>query len=151
MVKKVDWDSLSLIFNKMNESPGHYMMMVANKWDRGISGVLNGYDSTRTQIEFLVCIVKLMKGGQPVTQKDVVDFVHRDKNTVSGVMRTLEKNGYITRATSKDDLRAKVIVLTDKAFRLIEKAAGEVIQFDENFFPDAGDRKELKRLLKKYL
>jgi DNA-binding MarR family transcriptional regulator len=151
MVKKVDWESLSSIFDKMNESPGYYMMMVFNKWDRGISGVLDSYDSTRTQMELLVCMVKLMKGGQPVTQKDVVNFARRDKNTVSEVMRTLEKKGYITRATSAGDLRAKAVILTDKGFRLVEKAAGEVLLFDERFFPDDGDNKELKRLLKKHL
>jgi DNA-binding MarR family transcriptional regulator len=151
MVKKVDWESLSLIFNKMNESPGYHMMMVVNRWDKGISSVLDGYSTTRTQLELLACMAKLMKNGQPITQKDVVDFVHRDKNTVSAVMRTLEKKRFITRTTGKEDQRVKTIVLTDKGFQLIKKAAGEVLLFDEKFFPDESDRKELKRLLKKYL
>ena len=127
------------------------MMLVQNKWDRGISGVLGSYNTTRTQLELLTCIAKLVKDGKPVTQKDVVDFVRQDKTTVSEVMKTLEKKGYITRSTSEGDMRVKYITLTDKGFRLVKTAAFEVMQFDEQFFPDNSDSKELKRLLKKYL
>lgn len=151
MVKKDDWASLSSIFNQLNESPGYYMMMVVNKWDRGISSVLSGYDTTRTQLEIMACMAKLMKDGQTVTQKDVADFIHRDKNTVSAVMRTLEKKGYITRTANQGDLRAKIILLTDKGFQLIKKAADEVLLFDRDFFIDENDKKELTRLVKKYL
>jgi len=150
MAKK-DRDSLSPIFDKMSESPGRLMMLVLNKWDKGISCALEGYDTTRTQIELLVCIAKLLKEKECVTQRDVVDFVHRDKNTVSEVMRTLEKKGYITRATSKGDMRAKAIVLTDEGVQLVEKAAHEVMLFDERFFPENSDNEELRKLLKKYL
>lgn len=151
MVTKADWDYLSSIFNKMDESPGHYIMMVLNKWDRGISDVLGEFSTTRTRLELLACMVKLMKDGHPVTQKDLADFLHRDKNTVSMVMRKLEKEGYVTRATSAKDMRSKSIALTDAGFRLVEKAAAKVLSFDENFFHNDGDKRALKRLLKKYL
>lgn len=126
------------------------MMRVVNKWDRGISEVLSQYDTTRPQIELLTCVAKLMKDGQPVTQKEVVDFVGRDKNTVSAVLKTLEKKGYVTRVTSTGDSRSKAVMITDKGFRLFVKAAGEVMLFDDRFFPDEGDSEELRRLLRKY-
>ena len=150
MVEKVDWDSLSSIFNRMNQSPGYYMMQVVQKWDRGIGDILDGYDTTRPQLELMTCMAKLMKDGKPVTQKDLADFIRRDKNTVSEILRNLEKKGYVTRSAGEHDMRAKHIALTDKGFHLVEKAAGEVMQFDERFFPDDEETRELKKRLAKY-
>lgn len=150
MVKKDDWESISLMFGRLDESPGNYMKQVVHKWGKALEGILDDLETTATQIELLAALVYLMKDGKPVTQKDVVDYARKDKNTVSGVMRTLEKNGYITRSESEDDLRAKYLVVTKKGFRLVEKALGEVLLIDERFFPDDNDRKELRRLLIKY-
>jgi DNA-binding MarR family transcriptional regulator len=151
MVKKVDWESLSSMFGKLDDSPGNYMKQVLHKWEKALEGILDGLDTTSTQIELLAALANLLKDGKPVTQKDVAEFVRRDKNTVSDVMRTLEKKGYIIRSASEDDMRAKYLVLTDKGFHLVEKALGEVLLIDERFFPDDNDSKELRKLLKKYL
>lgn len=151
MVKKVDWESMSLKFGKLDESPGNYMKQVLYKWSKALEGIMDDLDTTATQIELLAALAYLMKDGKPVTQTDVAEYARKDKNTVSEVMRTLEKNGYVTRSASEDDLRAKYLVITNKGFSLVEKALGEVLVIDERFFPDENDCKELRRLLKKYL
>jgi DNA-binding MarR family transcriptional regulator len=151
MVGKVERDTLSLNLKKLEESPGGYLIQAAQKWEREVDNVLDGFDTTCTQIELLSCLVKLMKDGNPVTQKDIAEFLRRDKNTVSEVMRSMEKKGYITRSVSESDMRAKYILLTDKGYDLVEKAVSEMVRMDERFFPEYNENNELRKLLEKYL
>ena len=151
MVKKADWESMSKMFSRLDESPGNYMKQVLYKWGKALEAIMDDLDTTATQVELLAAVANLMKDGKPVTQRDVAEFSRKDKNTVSEVMRTLEANGYVTRSASDDDLRSKYIVITDKGFKLVEKALGEVLLIDQRFFPDDDDTKELRRLLKKFL
>jgi DNA-binding MarR family transcriptional regulator len=150
MAEKVR-DTLSSDLSKLKESPGGYLLMVSQKWERAVDHVLDGFDTTCTQVELLSCIVELMKEGTPVTQRDIAEFLDRDKNTVSEVMRSLEKRGYITRTVSESDLRAKYIRLTDKGYDLLEKSVREMVRMNEHFFPEQNENDELKKLLKKYL
>ncbi len=125
--------------------------MVAQKWERAVDHVLGDFDTTCTQVEFLSCLEELTREGNPATQKDVAGFLDRDKNTVSEVMRSLEKRGYITRTVSDSDLRAKYIRLTDKGYDLLEKSVREMVRMNERFFPEHDENDELKKLLMKYL
>lgn len=151
MADKVKRDTMFSNLQKLEESPGGFLLLVAQKWEREVDRVLAGFDTTCTQVELLSCLVKLTKDGNPVTQKDIADLLGRDKNTVSEVMRSMEKKGYITRSVSENDLRAKYILLTDKGYDLVEKSVRELVRMDERFFPECNDNNELKILLKKYL
>ncbi len=150
MAEKVR-DTLSSDLVKLKESPGGYLLMVSQKWERAVDRVLDGFDTTCTQVELLSCLEELSRGGNPVTQKDIAEFLDRDKNTVSGVMRLLEKKGYITRTVSESDMRAKYIRLTDKGYDLLEKSVHAMVRMNERFFPEHGENDELKKLLMKYL
>jgi DNA-binding MarR family transcriptional regulator len=135
----------------MGEKPWHYMTVVLEKWEKEVGAVLESFYITRPQVEFLMCIAKLMNDGRPTTQKDVARALGRAENTASGVFRSLEKKGYIVRSVSEDDQRAKHIVVTEKGLRLVEKAISEVVLVDEHLFPDERDNEELIKLMKKYL
>jgi DNA-binding MarR family transcriptional regulator len=150
MAEKVDWESLSLQYDKMGERPWRYLTVVIKKWEKEVGAVLESFETTRIQVEFLMCITKFTKEGRTITQKDVAKALGRAENTASGVFRGLEKKGYIVRSSSEDDLRAKHIVITEKGLLLVEKALSEIITVDERLFPDARDNEELIRLLKKY-
>ncbi len=150
MAEKVDWESLSLRYDRMGERPWRYLTVVIKKWEREVGDVLESFETTRAQLEFLMCMAKFTKEGRDITQKDVADALGRPKNTASGIFKSLEKKGYIVRSVCEDDLRSKHIVLTDKGLRLVEKAISAVMVVDERFFPDDRDNEELIRLLKKY-
>lgn len=150
MAEKVDRASLSLRYGRMDERPWRYLTVVLKKWEREVGAVLESFETTRAQLEFLMCIAKFIQDGRTVTQKDVADALGRPKNTASGIFKTLEKRGYIVRSVSEDDLRSKRIVLTDKGLRLVEKAIIAVMAVDERLFPDGRDNEELIRLLKRY-
>jgi DNA-binding MarR family transcriptional regulator len=144
-------DTFSRNLEKLKESPGGYLLMVSQKWERAVDHVLGDFDTTCTQVEFLSCLEELTREGNPATEKDVAGFLDRDKNTVSEVMRSLEKRGYITRTVSDSDLRAKYIRLTDKGYDLLEKSVREMVRMNERFFPEQDENDELKKLLMKYL
>ena len=71
MVEKVDWESLSLQYDKMGERPWRYLTVVIKKWEKEVGAVLESFETTRTQVEFLMCLAKFTKEGRPTTQKDV--------------------------------------------------------------------------------
>jgi DNA-binding MarR family transcriptional regulator len=151
MAKEVDWESLSEIYNRLQDSPIFFMKQVTQKWEKSAADILVDFDVTTTQIEILGALGMLMKDGKPVTQRDLSESIRRDKNTVSEVLKTLEKKGYITRSESESDKRAKSLILTEKGLMLVEKAMAKVLLKEERFFSDRSDRDQLKRLLKKYL
>jgi DNA-binding MarR family transcriptional regulator len=125
------------------------MTAAVKKWETEVGVVLESFETTRTQLEFLMCLAKFMKEGRTITQKDVAMALGRAENTASGVFRSLEKKGYIVRSVREDDQRAKHIVVTEKGLCLVEKAIGEVVLVDERLFSDERDNEELKTLLKK--
>jgi DNA-binding MarR family transcriptional regulator len=150
MAEKVDWESMSLQYDKMGERPWRYLTVVIKKWEKEVGEVLESFETTRTQVEFLMCLAKFTKEGRPTTQKDVAAALGRAENTASGVFRNLEKRGYIVRSASEDDQRAKHVILTEKGLLLVEKAINEIVLVDARFFPDERDNEELIKLLKKY-
>ncbi len=151
MAEKVDRDSLSEKYDKMDERPWRYLTVVIKKWEKEVGVVLESFETTRAQLEFLLCMAKFTKEGRDITQKDVANALGRPKNTASGIFKSLEKKGYIIRSVSEDDLRSKHIVLTEKGLRLVEKAVSEVALVDQRLFPDDRDNEALITLLKKYL
>lgn len=64
--------------------------------------------------------------GKDIYQKDLEDILKVRRASVSGVLQTMEKRGFIKKVTSKEDARANKIVLSEKA---IEKQK----EMDEKF------------------
>ena len=146
-----EWKLILPLFKKLQESPSFYMKQVMQKYEKNLSDILVDFELTPTQMELLTGLAVLMKEGTPINQNDVAIFVNRDKNTVSEVLRTLEKKGYIARFKSSSDKRAKSLVITDNGLSIIENAINDVLVLDDQFFPKGSDRDELIKLLIKYL
>ncbi len=92
-------------------------------------------------------------GDKELTQKAIEQHFNLQHPTVSGILKRLEKNGFITTAVNKSDRRVKDIYLTDKA-REIEKIAREDKKLmEENFVKGmtAGEIETLRSLLKRVL
>ena len=78
--------------------------------------------------------------------------LHLDAGTLTPLLKHLEKDGYVTRARSKEDERITVISITDKGNELKEKCKDIPLQLaarDSSLTED--EAKELYRLLYKYL
>jgi len=151
MAKKVDQDSLASQYEQMGERPWSYLTAVLKKWESEVGEVLESFEVTRAQLEYLMCVAKFTREGKPATQKDLAASLGRAKNTASEAFSNLEKKGYIVRSSSDADLREKHVVLTEKGLCLANKAIREVALVDQRIFPDERDNEELIRLLKNYL
>lgn len=127
------------------------MKQVIKNYEKKILNMLVDFGLTFTQIELLVALAVLIEEGKTVSQRDVANLTHCDKNTVSAVLRTLEKKGYIERYMSLADKREKNLAITDEGLNLIEKVLNEAMIVDNQFFNVGSDRDELVRLLKKYM
>ncbi|MCR5292787.1 MAG: MarR family transcriptional regulator, partial [Eubacterium sp.] len=78
--------------------------------------------------------------------------LHLDAGTLTPLLKHLEKDGYVTRARSKEDERITVISITDKGNELKEKCKDIPLQLAARGSSLTEDEaKELYRLLYKYL
>ncbi len=58
-----------------------------------------------------------------VYQRDLEKIIGIRRSTISGILKTMEKNGLIMRVGSQDDKRSKQIILTDKAYEISKHIA----------------------------
>ncbi len=70
---------------------------------RGATGVLPAHGGV---------LAFLFRQSEPVPIKDLVAFTGRAKSSVTGVIKTLERCGYLSRTQHPDDLRSWRIQLT---------------------------------------
>ena len=89
--------------------------------------------------------------GQDVYQKDIEAEFKIRRSSVSSVLDTMEKNGYIRRVSVLSDARLKKLVLTDKAKETAIQHRNRISEFDNGLEEGLTDEEiqTLKILLKK--
>jgi len=128
-----------------SESTGFLLWKVNNLWQREIKKSLKKYNLTHTQFVVLASTVWLSKNNSNVTQVEIANQIEIDKMMTSNVLRTLEKNGLLSREEHKTDTRAKIIRPTKKGLNILQKAVKEVEKFDERFFGQTNNIKEFNK------
>nr|WP_286173018.1 MarR family transcriptional regulator [Caproiciproducens sp. MSJ-32] len=69
--------------------------------------------------------------SKDVFQKDIEEKFTIRRSTVTGVLQSMERNGYIIRETVPYDARLKKIVLTEKAINLHDQVMLEIEEFEK--------------------
>ena len=59
----------------------------------------------------------LFKNGGEMTPSEIAESVFREKNSITAVINTLEKQGVVRREPSPDDGRSVKVVITDKGWQ----------------------------------
>ena len=59
----------------------------------------------------------LFKNGGEMTPSEIAESVFREKNSITAVINTLEKEGVVRREPSTDDRRSVKVVITDKGWK----------------------------------
>ena len=72
---------------------------------------------TPTQMQIIAYILK--HKNEDIYQRDLENVLKLRRATVSGVLKTMEKNGFITRITDKEDTRIKKIILNKNAEEIV--------------------------------
>ena len=103
-----------------------------------------------TYTQYIVFMVLWEKESVNVGQ--LGSILHLDAGTLTPLLKTLEKEGYVTRERSKEDERVTLITITEKGNDLKEKCKDIPLELAKKESPlTVEDAKELYRLLYKFL
>ena len=75
---------------------------------------LRRYDATLIRFHIMST---LFKNGGEMTPSEIAESVFREKNSITAVVNTLERQGVVRREPSADDRRSVKVVITDKGWK----------------------------------
>lgn len=129
-------EKLSLLFRRI---------ALAAKKDT--DNALKKWDLTMSQAMVLEFLNNTTEDNR--TQKAVEQHFGLQHPTVSGILKRLEKSGFIRTATSETDRRAKTIFMTDKAWQADARAKAHQDEKESQLFQGMSkeELKTLRRLL----
>ncbi len=78
-------------------------------------------DITGQQMNVIMFLKHSYSEGKEVFQRDVECNLNIRSSTATGILKTLEKNGYIERVSVPSDARLKKLVLTEKSYAMFEQ------------------------------
>ena len=108
---------------------------------------LDEIDLTYTQ--YIAMMV--MWDKETLNVKELGEYLFLDSGTLTPLLKTLEKKGFVTRERSKEDERNLVVKVTDKGMKLRDKAIEVPTKMAGCFKIDKDDAKELYALLHKMM
>lgn len=129
----------------MEEQVGFYVKRISESVDRIVNGDLKRFGLTVTQGRILGFLHK--RQGKTVTQKDVEQYMGVSHATVSGVIRRLERNGFILVETDENDRRAKKLSVTEKELEVYERAQKTRQKLEKKMCCGMSDAEKKKFLL----
>ena len=108
---------------------------------------------TPVKLQALIYIIKSEHSGNKVCQKDVEKQLNLRPSSVSSLLKSLEKEGYITRTFQDGDARTKYLELTDKGTKLCAKNKLFMEKCDEAVQSALSEKEqdELQKLLEKII
>ncbi|MCP5510011.1 MAG: MarR family transcriptional regulator [Chlamydiales bacterium] len=122
-------------FDTPGRSPGFLLWHVSTAWRGSIEHVLRSIGLTHPQFVILATLGWLTRQGDRVTQAAIGKMAGLDPNTVSQIIRGLEKKEFIIREKSSDG-RAKNPILTKNGSDILKRAMPIVETKDDAFFQE---------------
>lgn len=120
--------------NSKESNINYLLWRITKLWQREFQKVLDGYNSSISQLELLACILHLNRDEhqEEVTQIQLSQLTDIDPMTTSTILRNLEKKGLVIRKQAISDTRARSIHITEEGKELCCAALGrvEAIQSD---------------------
>ncbi|CDR34114.1 MarR family winged helix-turn-helix transcriptional regulator [Criblamydia sequanensis] len=132
MKKSLNFKEIS-VHDTPGRSLGFLLWHVSTAWRGSIEAKLKSLDLTHPQFVILATLGWLTRKGELVTQALVGKMAGLDPNTVSQIIKGLEKKGLIKRQKSSD-ARVKNPLLTLKGQEKIREALPIVEEKDAQFF-----------------
>lgn len=81
-----------------------------------IAAKLRQVDVPLTPEQFM--LIDLLWNHGEMSQQQLADLMHKDKNSVTKLVDAIERKGFVVRQQSATDRRANILVLTEKAYQL---------------------------------
>ena len=108
---------------------------------------LDKIDLTYTQ--YIAMMV--MWEHKSVNVKELGEYLFLDSGTLTPLLKTLEKKGFVTRERSKEDERNLIVKVTDKGLKLRDEAVKVPMEMSGCIKFEKEDAAQLYRLLHKML
>lgn len=104
-----------------------------------------GYSVSDVQIKILNYLYDC--NDKKIYQRDIEKEFQIRRSTVSGILRTMEKNQFIIRVDSDSDARMKQIIINDNVKDKLKEIRKEISLFEKNLINNI-DEEDLKTFLK---
>lgn len=132
-------------------SIGHELAYTNNLIARKIArGGNNKYAMNISPIQVRIVKYLVKQNNKAILQKDMEYIFNIRRSTVSGVIKTMEKNNIIIRENVKDDNKSKEIKLTDDVYKRANDLVKELKELDLELLKDVNkeDLEVFMRVLK---
>lgn len=132
-------------------SIGHELAYTNNLIARKIArGGNNKYAMNISPIQVRIVKYLVKQNNKAILQKDMEYLFNIRRSTVSGVIKTMEKNNIIIRENVKDDNKSKEIKLTDDVYKRANDLVKELKELDLELLKDVNkeDLEVFMRVLK---
>lgn len=123
----------------------HYIAHIKKAIDCTVMSSIGMDDLTQAQVELLA----RLHYGDVNTSTELASCLQVSKANLTGLISRLEKKELLKRATSKEDSRSKIIELTPKGKKLIEKVIPKMFQYFSKFMEEIPN--EEKKIMEKNL
>ena len=110
---------------------GHIFRRISNAAKKDMDNLLKDKGLTMSQ-----CMILEYLNNSPradLSQKDIEQHFNLRHPTISGILKRLERNGFITSEISETDRRSKDICITDKARNIDHIAKTRMAEMEEMF------------------
>jgi len=87
--------------------------LVCCKLKKYMAAMLRQQDVPLTPEQFM--LIDLLWNFGEMTQQELADLMHKDKNSVTNLVDAIERKGFVVRCQNKTDRRSNTLVLTEKA------------------------------------
>lgn len=125
-------------------SVGHELAYTNNLIARRIArGGNNKYAMNISPIQVRIVKYLVKQNNKAILQKDMEYIFNIRRSTVSGVIKTMEKNNIIIRENVKDDNKSKEIKLTDDVYKRANDLVKELKELDLELLKDV-DKEDLE-------
>ena len=125
-------------------SIGHELAYTNNLIARKIArGGNNKYAMNISPIQVRIVKYLVKQNNKAILQKDMEYIFNIRRSTVSGVIKTMEKNNIIIRENVKDDNKSKEIKLTDDVYKRANDLVKELKELDLELLKDV-DKDDLE-------
>lgn len=113
--------------SEIRRNVGYLVWRLSMRWRAAIDNALAPHGLTQAQYSVLAPLYGMTRGGARPSQRELADLTGLDAVYISKLARALEREGFITRATSTADPRAVELALTERGETTVRAAVRTVL------------------------
>lgn len=115
---------------KEHISIGGELAKTNNLIARKLSTILSDQVMNISPVQISIMRYLVKEKNKPILQKDIEEIFNIRRSTVSGILKTMEKNNLIIRRNIKDDSKSKEIMLTYTTYENLQKIEYDLTNLD---------------------